>query len=71
MQFFRILVTSSLLRPNILLNILFPKTFNLYFILIARDYVSYPYKTANNIDPTVFCILIFTFLCRRREDKSF
>jgi hypothetical protein len=48
-------VTSSLLGPNILL------------FLNVRDQVSHPYKTTGRI--MVLCILTFTFLESRREDR--
>jgi hypothetical protein len=38
-------VTSSLLRPNILLRTLFSNTLSLCFSLNVRDHVSHPYRT--------------------------
>jgi hypothetical protein len=39
------------------------------FSLNVRDKVSHPYRTKGKI--TILYIVIFTFLDRRREDKSF
>jgi hypothetical protein len=46
-------VTSSLLRPNILLSILFSNT------LSFSDQVSHPYKTTGKI---IFLLIFFLFL---------
>jgi len=61
--------TSSLIGPNILLSALFFSTLNLCPFLSVRDQVSHPYKTGGRI--MVFYVLIFKFLRRRGEDKSF
>jgi hypothetical protein len=60
-------VTSSPLGPNILLSTLFSNTLNLCSSLNVTDQVSHPYKTAGRI--TVLCVLTFTFLDSRREDR--
>jgi hypothetical protein len=48
---------------------LFFSTLNLCPFLSVRDQVSHPYKTGGRI--MVFYVLIFKFLRRRGEDKSF
>jgi hypothetical protein len=53
--------------PNILLTTLFSNTLSLYTSLNVRHQVSHPYKTTGRI--MVLCILTFTFLDSRREDK--
>jgi hypothetical protein len=60
-------VTSSLLGPNILLRTLFSNTLSLCSSLSVRDQVPHPYKTTGTI--MVLCILTFTFLDSRRDDK--
>jgi hypothetical protein len=62
-------VTSSLSGPNILLNTLFSNTLSLCSSLNVRDQVSHPYRRTGKI--IVLCILIFTLLHSRREDKRF
>jgi hypothetical protein len=57
------------LGPDIVLNILFSNTINLYSSVNVRDQVSHPYKTTGKIIDLY--ILIFTFLGSRREDKRF
>jgi hypothetical protein len=61
------LVTSSHLRPNILLRTLFSNVLSLCSSLNVKGQVSGPYKTTDRIK--VFYILTFTFLESRREDK--
>jgi hypothetical protein len=61
-------VTSSLLGPNILLRTLFSNTLSLRSSLNVRDQVSHPYKTTGRI--MVLCILTFTFLDSRLEEKG-
>ena len=53
-------LTSSLLRPNILLNTLFSYTLSTRASLNVSDQVSHPYKTTGKT--IVVCILIFIFL---------
>ena len=53
-------VTSSLLRPNILLSTLFSNSLSLCSTRNLRDQVSHPYKTTGKI--IVLYILIFIFL---------
>jgi len=53
-------VTSSLLGPNILLNILFSNTLSLLSSLNVSDQVSHPYKITGNI--IILYILIFKLL---------
>ena len=62
-------VTSSLLGPNIHLNILFSNTLRLHSSLSVSDQVSHPYKTTGK---NIFnYILIFKFLDSKLEDKRF
>jgi len=49
---------------HFLLSILFSNTMNLCSSQTVRDQGSHPYKTTGKM-------LVFTFLCRRREDKIF
>jgi hypothetical protein len=60
-------VTSFFLGPNIHLRNLFSNTLSLCSYLNVRDHVSHPYKSTGRI--MVLCILTFTFLDSRREDK--
>jgi hypothetical protein len=68
-SFLQSLITSSLLRPNILLNTLFSHTFSLRSYLNVSDQVSNPYTTKDKI--IVLYILIFKFLISELEDKRF
>ena len=60
---------ASLLVQNILLRILFSNAFNLHFSLNVRNHPSQPYITTGNI--IVLYILVFIFLERSLEDKTF
>jgi hypothetical protein len=51
-------VTSSLLRPNILLRTLFSNTLSLCSSLSVRDQVSHPYKTTGIIMALYFNLYI-------------
>ena len=62
-------VTSSLLRPNILLNTLFSNTLSLRSFLNVRDQASNAYTTTDKV--IVLCILIFKLLDSKMEDKRF
>jgi hypothetical protein len=53
----KLLVTSSLFGPNILLSTLFSNTLSLCSSLNVRDQVSHPYKTTGKI--IALYILIF------------
>jgi len=65
---FHPLVTSSLLGPNILLNILFSDTLNVCSSLrVVTDQVSRPYKRGKII---VLYILVFSF-DSKHGDKRF
>jgi hypothetical protein len=55
-------VTSSLWRPNILLNALFSKTLSLRSFLDVRDQISHPYKTT--------CKVIFLYILIRPASWS-
>jgi hypothetical protein len=68
-NFLRSPVTSCLLGQNIPLRTLFSNILSLCPSLKVRDQVSHPYKPTGRI--MVLCILPFTFLDSRREDKSF
>ena len=62
-------VTSSLLGPNIFLNILFSNTLSFLSSRNVNDQVSHLYKTAGKI--VFLYILIFKFLDSNLEDKRF
>jgi hypothetical protein len=62
-------VISSLFGPNILLRTLFSNTLSLCPSFNVRDQMSRRYRTTGKI--IVLCILIFTFLVSRLEDKRF
>ena len=68
-SFFLFLVTSSLIRTNILLNVLFSNTISLRSAFNMSDQVSHPYKTTGII--IVLYMLTITFLDGKLEDKSF
>ena len=68
-SFFHSPVTSSLLGPNILLNILLLDTLSLLSSLNVSYHISSPCKTTDKI--IVLYILIFVFLDSKLEDKSF
>jgi hypothetical protein len=61
------MMTSSLLGLDILLNTLFSNTISLCSSLNVRDQVSHPYKTTGKI--IVQYISIFTLLDSRLDDK--
>jgi len=61
-------VTSSLLGPNILLNILFSSTLSLHSSLNMSDQISLPYNTTVKI--IVLCILIFNFWVANWKSKD-
>jgi hypothetical protein len=75
--FFQPPVTSFILKPNILLSILFSYILNLLFSHILKlcstfnvtDQDSHSYKTRCNI--ILFRISVFTFLDSKQEDKRF
>jgi hypothetical protein len=68
-QFFQPPITSLLFGPYILLSILLSNTFSLCSSLNVREQVPHPYRTTGHI--VVLCILIFTFINSRHEDKLF
>jgi hypothetical protein len=61
-------ITSSLLRPNILLRTLFSNTLSQCSSLNVRDQFLHPYKTTGTT--MVLYILTFTFLDSRRNQLS-
>jgi len=70
-------ITSFLLGPNILLNIMFSNTLSFLSSLNVSDQVSHPYKTTSKIIVLYIYIyihiyiLIFKFLDSNLEDKRF
>jgi lipid-A-disaccharide synthase-like uncharacterized protein len=56
---------SSHSSPNTFLGTVFSDILHLFYFLIARDQVSYPYKTTGKIIDMY--ILIFMFLENRRK----
>ena len=61
--------TSSLLGTNILLSTLFSDAPSLCSSLNVRDHISRPYK--KNRKTAVLCILNFTILDSKLEDRKF
>jgi hypothetical protein len=61
--------TFDNLGPNIFLSVLFLKIVNHCSSLNVSDQVSHPYKTTGKI--TVLCIVIFTFVDSKLENKRF
>ena len=61
--------TSSLLRPNILLNTLFQNTLSFLSSHSVNDQVSHPHKTTGRT--ILLYILMFKYLVCNLEDKRF
>jgi len=67
--FIHSLVTSSLLRPNVLLSTLFSDTLSLRSSNNVSDQVSHPYKTTSKI--IFLYISVFKFLDIKLDDRRF
>jgi len=63
-------ITSSLLRPNILLNTLFSNTLSLHSSLNVSDHVPYPCKTIGKIIDLYILILVGSVACHGQDDPG-
>jgi hypothetical protein len=68
-QFFPVLVTSSLLGPYTFLSTLFSNTLSLCSSLSARDQVLHPYKATDKV--IVIYIFIFMYFKQQIEGESY